>query len=273
MMLSEPLTARIHNSISRHTWPEMRFSAREVIVGENTRINIHPHLGEFDDVALFSRRLRYEDSSFRWLEANAADRYDLIVEIGANVGAFTVFFDVLARRGSRLKSIIAFEPSREAYGRLMSNLETNGAATVMPFNAAVGMSSGFQTFYEPEKHLTNGSFQREFSAIFSETVNATTVLTVAAADLASFITQGQKALLKIDVEGFEPQLLQAMSGLIKQHHPDLLIEVLPGTPEPLDRLDSLAGYIRHLITSDGLKVCPALYACETERDWLLTWPA
>ncbi len=114
-VLPKGLTARIQSSISQHTWPDMQFSAREVVVGNNTKIKIKPHLGEFDDVALFSPRLNYEDASFRWLEANAAGRYDVIIEIGANVGAFTVFFDALARRGARLKSVIAFEPSREAY--------------------------------------------------------------------------------------------------------------------------------------------------------------
>lgn len=271
-VLPKALTARIQSSISQHTWPDMQFSAREVVVGDNTRIKIKPHLGEFDDVALFSSRLNYEDASFRWLEAHAASRYDVIIEIGANVGAFTVFFDALVRRGARLKSVIAFEPSREAYARLLSNLHANGASAALTFNAAVGAVPGFQTFYEPDGHLTNGSFQRDFSAIFSDTVRSTTVLTVAATDVASFIKAGQKALIKIDVEGYEPQLLEAMAGLINQHHPDLLIEVLPGIPEQLEKLDALSGYDRQLLTMDGLEPSPTLYASQTERDWLLTWP-
>jgi len=242
------------------------------IVGSATKINLVPHLGEFDEAALFAKQLGYEDASFKWLDANAPDNYDLIIEIGANVGVFTVFFDALARRGSRLRRVIAFEPSREAYGRLLSNLRANGATVVMPFNAAVGVSSGFRTFYEPEGHLTNGSFLREFSEIFSKTVRSTSVLTVGAMELAFFIASARKALIKIDVEGFEPQLIDAMSELIETYRPDLLIEVLPGTPESLEMIDVLAGYIYHLVTADGLKDSAKLYASETDRDWLLTWP-
>ena len=143
---------------------------------------------------------------------------------------------------------------------------------VMPFNAAVGVSSGFQMFYEPEGHLTNGSFLKEFSEIFSKTVRSTSVLTVGATELAFFIASARKALIKIDVEGFEPQLIDAMSELIERYRPDLLIEVLPGTPESLEKIDALAGYIYHLVTSDGLKDSTKLYASETDRDWLLTWP-
>ena len=143
---------------------------------------------------------------------------------------------------------------------------------VMPFNAAVGVSSGFQTFYEPEGHLTNGSFLREFSEIFSKTVRSTSVISVGATELAFFIASARKALIKIDVEGFEPQLIDSMSELIERYRPDLLIEVLPGTLESLEKIDALAGYISHLVTSDGLKDSAKLYASDTERDWLLTWP-
>jgi hypothetical protein len=72
----------------------------------------------------------------------------------------------LAQGGHAAERVIAFEPSREAYGRLLSNLSERRDHVVMPFNAAVGVSSGFQMFYEPEGHLTNGSFLKKFSEIF-----------------------------------------------------------------------------------------------------------
>ena len=97
-VLPTRISNRIRNSI-RHHWPQMSFSAREVIVGSATKINLVPHLGEFDEAGLFGKQLGYEDASFKWLDANASDSYDLIIEIGANVGVFTVFFDALARRG------------------------------------------------------------------------------------------------------------------------------------------------------------------------------
>jgi FkbM family methyltransferase len=270
----DSLSARVRNSIAGHghPWSEMSFSAQQVLVGNDIKIRLFPHFGEFDEAALFSKRLCYEDAMFAWLQANAPHRYDLIIEIGANVGVFTVFFDALAQRGSRPKSIIAFEPSREAYARLLSNLKVNGATSVTTFNAAVGLASGFETFYEPEGHLTNGSFHKEFSEIFSNTVRSTTVLVVGAMELASFVSSARGTLIKIDVEGFEPQLLEAMSELIKRYRPDLLIEVVqPGIAERLETLEALAGYTRQLLSSDGPKSSAKLYASAIDRDWLLTW--
>jgi hypothetical protein len=47
---------------------------------------------------------------------------------------------------------------------------------------------------------------------------------------------------------------------------------MAGTPQSLEKIDALAGYTYHLVTSDGLNDSAKLYASETDRDWLLTWP-
>ena len=58
----------------------MNFSAREVTVGSASKIKLAPHLGEFDEAALFTKRLEYENASFKLLEANVPNNYDLVIE-------------------------------------------------------------------------------------------------------------------------------------------------------------------------------------------------
>ena len=77
---------------------------------------------------------------------------------------------------SGLREVVAFEPSQEAYRRLLINLAANDARAVRTFNAAVARDAGFRTFFEPRNHLTNGSFHKEFSQIFSDDVDEWTVL-------------------------------------------------------------------------------------------------
>lgn len=146
-------------------WPQIAFRPRSVVVGARTKIVLTPHVGEFDWAALFSKRLDYERSVFCWLEQNANERYDIVIEIGANVGIYSVFFDTLisSRPGSRLRKVIVFEPSLEPYTRLVENLKANKATFVLPFRAAVADATGFRTFYEPKDHLTNGSFVERFA--------------------------------------------------------------------------------------------------------------
>jgi len=142
-LLPAAASDRVRNSVcSVEAWPPLDFRPRRVTVGAGTRIRLQPHLGEFDGAALFSRRLAYEAPVFAWLEREAARRYGAVIEIGANVGVYSVFFDRLSRLpGARLKTIAVFEPSAEAFRRLLNNLALNGAGRVVAYNAAVAQAS------------------------------------------------------------------------------------------------------------------------------------
>jgi FkbM family methyltransferase len=254
-------------------WPQIAFRPRSVIVGARTKVMLTPHIGEFDWAVLFGRRLIYERPVFCWLEQNVNERYDAVIEIGANVGVYSVFFDALIKASphSRLRTVIAFEPALEPHTRLLENLKANRAAFVLPFRAAIADAAGFRTFYEPKDHLTNGSFDEKFSGIFSDTVTETVVLAISPRELEGFFSPGGKVLVKIDVEGYEPALIMAFKEIVCRYQPDLLIEVLQGTPEALEQLDFLGGYGRYLIGPDGLQKHPKLRADE-HRDWLLRAP-
>jgi len=130
----------------------------------------------------------YEAPVFAWLADYALNEYDKVIEIGANVGIYTVFLDALINRtlASRLRKIVAFEPSQIPYRRLLENIYANRSQHVDVFQAAVGIKSGFQPFFEPAGHLTNGSFLRDFAGIFADAVSETTVLVVGAQKLEPY---------------------------------------------------------------------------------------
>lgn len=221
------------------------------------------------------KTLDYEAPVFEWLAANVPTRYDLIIEIGANVGVYSVFLDSLTRLpGSKLARIIAFEPSPEAFQRLLENLRANKTQHVHALHAALGPASGLQTFFEPAGHLTNGSLIREFAKLFSESITETEVVVVAAAELERFLSNAEKALIKIDAEGFEPVLVACLGAVIHKYRPDLLIEVLDETAGKLERMSALGGYRKFLVTPEGLRESQYLFASPHHRDWvLLTEPA
>jgi FkbM family methyltransferase len=141
--------------------------------------------------------------------------------------------------GSKLARIIAFEPSSEAFRRLLENLRANGTRGVQALQAAIAPASGLQTFFEPAGHLTNGSFVREFAELFSASITETEVVVVAAAELERFLSSASKALIKIDVEGFEPVLVASMDALLQKYQPNLLIEVLEETAQRLEQTSAL----------------------------------
>ena len=251
-------------------WPDIRWATRRVTLGRHTDLVVHPHLGAIDEDALFLRRLTYEASAFRWLECHVAKHYDTIIEIGANVGIYSIFFDRLSKQsGARLKRIISFEPSQEAYHRLTANLAANTADNVTAFRVAVGVESGFRTFYEPKGYLTCGSFDREFAQIFSDTISAVPVMVLAAKDLQFFFDDGQKVLLKIDAEGHDPAILSALGAIISKYQPDIVVEVLAFTQGAIQACPALAGYEQFLLAENGPVQFPAIHASSNWRDWLL----
>ena len=214
----------------------------------------------------------YEAPVFEWLKDCAAKEYDMIIEIGANVGIYTVFLDALIKAGrSRFTKVIAFEPSREAYRRLLENLRANNARHVVAFQADIGLTSGLQSFFEPAAHghLTNGSFIREFAAIFSETVSESVALVVGVQELEKYLKESNKTLIKMKVERFEPALIAAFEPLINKYRPDLLIAVLNVTADQLDKTTALSGYRKFLITPQGLRELSSLFASSKDRDWFL----
>jgi FkbM family methyltransferase len=272
-VLSENLANYVEVAViqSGIRWPKLTFAARSVQLGRQTNVKLIPHLREFDQAVLFRRKLDYEAQVFNWLEREAADHYDAVIEIGANVGVYSIFFDALmkARPGCRLQTVASFEPSLEAFQRLLRNLQVNDASRVLPFRAAVADASGFRHFFEPLGHLTNGSFKEAIAYLFSDDVKKRVVAVHGVTDLEFFFRAYSKLLVKVDVEGFEPELLRALQDIISRFRPDLIIEVLEGTPAGVEALPWVASYKRYLFAPAGLQLHSKLRVDAQCRDWLL----
>ena len=153
------------------------------------------------------------------------------MEIGANVGVYSLYF---AKRFPEA-SVYAFEPSRKAFSRLLTNVAANVCPNLFVFNCAIFSESGFLDFHEPAGHLTNGSLDASFASAFSPHVVATPVPVIAVSAIEKFLAC-PPILIKIDAEGAEPKLLQSLGDLIDKYHPDLLVEVLPTTQVALNEL-------------------------------------
>jgi FkbM family methyltransferase len=224
--------SRIRNALGWVVWSDVGLPPRSVEVAPGVLVKLVPHANEADFDALFFRRLPYEMGVFNWLTKR---EYDTIIEIGANVGLFTVFF---TRRYPRA-SVYAFEPSVEAYRRLLTNMALNSPGRATTFNCAVSDSTAFVDFFEPAGHLSNGSLDATFAEQYSQEVARHKVLAIDVLSLAPLFSG--RTLVKIDVEGAEPRLLRAMAGLLRERRPDLLIEILESTQAELNELEFLVG--------------------------------
>jgi FkbM family methyltransferase len=258
---------RVISTLSWHAWPPLTFSAKSVSITDAVSFKVVPHTGEHDMRALFTSELAYEHEVFSALDQRIKG-YDAIVEIGANVGFFSLYF-CAARRAISVP-VYCFEPSALAFTRLLENLAANDAQNVFAVPAAVADSAGLARFYEPVGHLTNGSMVESFAAIFSDQVRSTLVPTVTGDTVHSLIAVNARVLIKIDVEGAEMIVLNSLRGLIDAKRPDVVLEVLPMFVDALNEFAWPTGYRKYAITRSGLVARDRFLADGDERDYLVT---
>jgi len=151
----------------------------------------------------------------------------VVLDVGANIGAFSL--KVAANCNSRNKnvSIHSFEPSSYAYKRLLQNIDLNtvGATSIHPYKLAVGSKSGNAHLAINHNNTGGASIVDHSSgkrAANIEIVEMTTLDKFIEDHAISYVD-----FLKIDVEGFEPFVCLGASCILEKYRPTLYIEMTP----------------------------------------------
>ncbi|MDH5230389.1 MAG: FkbM family methyltransferase [Gammaproteobacteria bacterium] len=263
------IKTRFVSNMRSYPWPDIRFSSRTVHIFNDLKIKLIPHTDSFDFFTLFNNKLNYEPEVFALLRKRIAT-YDVIIEIGANVGVFTMFFANELHRLKRDTPIYAFEPSNKAYIRLLQNLELNHSENVHPMNVAVFSKTGFIDFFEPEGCLTNGSVDANFAEIFSKNIRKSKVAAISESELIELAENQKSVFIKLDVEGAEAAIIKSMQNFIECKQPEMSIEVLKEYEHELNQLEFLKKmYDYYLMSADGLLPKTAFEANPENRDYLL----
>lgn len=157
--------------------------------------NVYTGLHEFEDMAFLLHYLRRED---------------LFVDIGANVGSYTVLASSVA--GARS---VAFEPLPEAFAGLRSNIEANGIdARVEARNEGLGSARGSIEFTADRDTQNRALSEDEHSGGGPNGVGATRTVPVTTLDSA--LAGRPAAMIKIDVEGYEPEVLAGAQATLEE---------------------------------------------------------
>jgi FkbM family methyltransferase len=135
---------------------------------------------------------------------------DVALDVGANLGWYSVLLDRLSAPGAR---IFAFEPDPESYRLLLANLAANGAARVTAVNQAVGASPGSAELY---RYRTTNIGRH--SLLHHNPQGRVRVAVTTLADFWQRAGLGGKSIrfLKVDVEGYEYFVLQGAGDLLER---------------------------------------------------------
>ena len=159
-----------------------------------------------------------------------------LIDVGANIGLYTLLF-----RATSPLPIIAYEPQPFLFKLLQWNIAYNELSGIDARNLACGNQRGeiaFQTGLNGSVVAGNAAKTPDLDrrdtlaagslAAEAKKTQAGGIVNVPVTTLDEDLAGIEKiAVLKIDCEGFEYQILQGARALLKRHRPLLFIEVHP----------------------------------------------
>lgn len=153
-----------------------------------------------------------------WLEREARARAAGVVwDVGANVGAVSL---LLARRVPGVV-IESFEPAPAVFAKLARNVALNPRLNVTARPLAVSDHEGWVDFFASAERGNAGIGSLGAAA---NTVGEATRVEAVSGD--AYVARGGLApdVIKIDVEGFEPEVLAGLGETLKGRGPSLCVE-------------------------------------------------
>jgi FkbM family methyltransferase len=130
---------------------------------------------------------------------------DVFVDVGANLGYYTAIASRLVGPSGR---VLAFEPSPLCFPRLSGLVDAGELGNVELFHTAVGAAAGASTLYGHGIDNSGASTLR--ADIGGDGGDGVEVSVVRLDDV---VPAGEIAVVKVDTEGFEEQVLAGAAGL------------------------------------------------------------
>ncbi|WP_205962428.1 FkbM family methyltransferase [Paraburkholderia phosphatilytica] len=160
-----------------------------------------------------------------------ANRPGTVVEVGANIGSQTVPLAKAAKAAGA--DVVAFEPQPFLFQNLCANLALNAVDNVTAWPFACAAQEGTVWFQHPNYQRTGN-----FGAVSVHEQALENGVQVPCVRLDDRVRERTVQLLKVDVEGFELQVLQGAREVLANHRPLLYVEN--------DRVANSAALIQHL---------------------------
>ena len=200
---------------------------------------------------IFFGRRYYENDyldylSDKWRNGVIGDnlREGTFLDIGANIGNHSLYF--LLECGA--KFAYCFEPAKETFDILKKNMEINHLEyRTKLFNAGVGASSGNASI----------SMSKEKNTAYTQiTLNEEGDVQVISIDELEI--KEKINFIKVDVEGFEVEVLKGMAKTLKRDKPIMMIEIWATNLNDVHAILDPLGYQFELMSD---RISQADYVC------------
>jgi FkbM family methyltransferase len=190
----------------------------------------------------------YLKGEFETNELNLCAKYikedSNIVDIGANIGIHSVYFSNLAKKGK----ILCIEPQITIYSTLLKNIMNY--ENIIPLNIAIDSKISITEFFIASDNAYSSLKDTQRKNILFKKY----VVTLPFDSISELMPKID--FIKIDVEGFEHNVLLSMENLLKKDKPTLFIEIYGGknsnkNPEATIKFLIDIGYHAYFVNNDG----------------------
>lgn len=159
-----------------------------------------------------------------------AKRGDVVVDVGANIGYYTI---LLADKVGKNGKVYAFEPDITNFDILVKNIKENKLENVVAVNAAVGRKSEKKILYKSEENLGDHKLYDQNPPVDKSTSSLKkggslrTKEEVKIIKLDDYLADVKVDLMKIDTQGWEPEVIGGAMKIIKRDKPIMFLEYSP----------------------------------------------
>lgn len=146
---------------------------------------------------------------------------EIFIDIGANIGFYTLYFSSLLPRGK----IFAYEANYKNYIKLKKNIKLNNFKNINSYNLGISSYNGFANLVDTSKYNEGGHYiNTDKNQIKDKKVKKIKVY-----KLDKLLKEKKKKIfIKIDVEGHERHVLNGMKKILLFNKCILMIETGQG---------------------------------------------
>jgi FkbM family methyltransferase len=166
------------------------------------------------------QEIAYHLNQKRWHEKDVSIFENLLapgqtaIDVGANLGFVTTMLaSIVGPRGR----VVSFEPSRMVFEKLQKTIAANSLTQVVALNVGCGAASSVERLQQVSRSSGNAS-------IVAAGSDATEIRIERLDDVAE-VWSSPVALLKIDTEGYEPEVIEGARRLLAEHRPVIYMEL------------------------------------------------
>jgi FkbM family methyltransferase len=167
---------------------------------------------------------------------------DIFVDVGANLGFFTVVCAPLVSR------VIAFEPVALSHWYCKANIALNGLTNVDLFQCGLWSEDTTVNINTDPSNMGGASISRDGSTFGVESIRCVSLDSMIASGEASV---SSIAIIKMDIEGAEPFALKGMRASLEKFRPKIVLEL---NRPALARFDTTVADIWNFFSSRSYKL-------------------